>query len=66
MGQVKIMPYNYNTLCDTYKCNNLAAVSIGVPGEPANIYHNICNECLQDIINHAPIDMVLNRKDIQS
>lgn len=62
---LKIMPYNYNTLCDVYPCPNRAMVSIGKPGEPHGTYFNICNECLEDIVNELPLETILKRKDVQ-
>jgi hypothetical protein len=65
MGQLEIFPYNYNTLCDTYRCSGVARVSIGIKGEPANVYYNICKECLADLAREIPIDLIMLREDVQ-
>lgn len=65
MSNLTIMPYNYNARCDTNRCTNRALISIGVKGESPGTYHNLCNECLEAIVHHAPIHMILDRTDVQ-
>lgn len=62
---LKIMPYNYNSNCDTNMCSNMAQVSIGAPGEPMDTYHNLCGQCLQELVVALPINLILSRPDIK-
>ena len=62
---LKIMPYNYNSNCDTNMCSNMAQVSIGVPGEPMDTYHNLCGRCLQELVAALPINLILSRHEIR-
>ena len=62
---LSIMPYHYNSNCDSNMCSNRAQVSIGVPGEPMDTYHNLCGRCLQELVVALPINLVLSRQDIR-
>ena len=66
MKNLTIMSYNYNVRCDTNRCSNTAAVSLGVKGESPGTFHNICNECLTALAHNVPLHMILERKDVQA
>lgn len=64
--RLAIREYQYNNLCDTYGCNNRAKHSLGREGYPKRAAHNLCNMCLKDIAMQVPIEMILEREDLQS
>ena len=63
--RLTITDYQYNNLCDTYGCNNRAKHSLGREGYPKRAAHNVCDACLKDIGMQVPIEMILDRKDLQ-
>ncbi|AZV56070.1 hypothetical protein [Clostridium sp. AWRP] len=64
MAQIEITKNQYNTICDTYGCSNIGTMVIGKPGENMGQRVIMCDECLQNIINAAPLDMILNRPEL--
>lgn len=58
---IEIKPYKYRVRCDIYKCSNLAKYTIGNVGEPSNTRINLCEECLQGIIDAVPEEMLQKR-----
>ena len=63
--RLTITKYQYNNLCDTYGCNNRAKHSLGREGYPKRAAHNVCDACLKDIGMQVPIEMILEREDLQ-
>ncbi len=62
---LQITKYQYNNLCDTYGCNRRAKHSLGREGYPKRAAHNVCDACLKDIAMQVPIEMILEREDLQ-
>ncbi|MFL0197383.1 hypothetical protein ACJDU8_17710 [Clostridium sp. WILCCON 0269] len=65
MAQIEIIKNPYNTICDTYGCSNIGAKVIGKPGENMGQRVIVCDECLQNIVNEAPLEMILNRPGLK-
>lgn len=48
---MEIMKYEYSTQCDTWRCMNIAELSIGERGESPGTFLNVCCKCLKDIVD---------------
>jgi len=64
MAQTERTENKYNTTCDIYGCSNIAKHVIGKVGEGQAQKILYCDECLQGIINTAPLEMILNRPEL--
>lgn len=65
MAKIEITKNQYNTICDTYGCSNIGTMVIGKPGENMGQRTIICDECLQNIINESPLNMILSRPGLK-
>lgn len=65
MAKIKIIENQYKTTCELYGCSNIGTMIMGEPNQNLGQRIIICPECLQNIINAAPIDMILNRPELQ-
>lgn len=65
MSKIQLTLNQYNTTCDTYGCGNTAKYVLGKEGENASLKTLICEECLQGIIDVAPVEMILNRPELR-
>lgn len=61
---IEISKNQYKTTCDTYGCSNIAKFVVGEQKESPYQKTLICVECLQGIINAAPLEMILNRPEL--
>lgn len=61
---IEITLNTHNTTCDTYGCSNIAKFVIGEEKESPYQKTLMCEECLQGIINAAPLEMILNRPEL--
>lgn len=64
MSKIELTPNPYNTTCDTYGCSNIAKYVYGKVGEGFAQKTLVCEECLQNLINVVPLDMILNRPEL--
>lgn len=65
MAKLIIDDYKYRSNCDTYGCRKKARYMIHKHGTPKSVSLILCEECLQQIAQKAPLDMVLSREDVQ-
>jgi len=65
MANLIINDYKYRSNCDTYGCRKKARYMIHKHGTPKSVSLILCEECLQQIAQKAPLDMVLSREDVQ-
>ena len=65
MAKIEIIKNAYNVVCDTYGCSNPAPYIIGKIGEGQAQKILLCEECLQGIIDAAPLDMILEKPGLK-
>jgi hypothetical protein len=66
MSQIEITESEYEVADDIYGCGKITKRIIKKVGEGSGQGIRICDECLQGIINAAPLEMILNRPELQT
>jgi len=62
---IVLKPYTRNMRCDTHRCSRKATTSASKPDTPQGNRINLCDECIRDIAQQAPLEDVLAREDVQ-